>query len=272
MCKKWLRKNASFVVAVLLLGVLVGSVTGCVAESHEPYTQNYSALTTATDFSLGGEDRYFDKLQKDEENVLLFWGSWCPHCESLIERIDQLDSADAIKKNLFTVAEDESLDDVEGHKGDFPIYLDQDKSVYEAYGLEHIPTVFILNDQGEVLGSAQGEEDSLALMAFADIGGEPANPGGSGDIYVPDNYQDPGIMPLERGQCTDVYSKAWCDSHGYKNNRPVPKAVPLNAKERECYWGLMRSGSKAALCAMVGNVGGCSHCCSWSCFYLIQVL
>lgn len=149
MCKKWLRKNASFVVAVLLLGVLVGSVTGCVAESHEPYTQNYSALTTATDFSLGGEDRYFDKLQKDEENVLLFWGSWCPHCESLIERIDQLDSADAIKKNLFTVAEDESLDDVEGHKGDFPIYLDQDKSVYEAYGLEHIPTVFILNDQGE---------------------------------------------------------------------------------------------------------------------------
>ena len=40
MCKKWLRKNASFVVAVLLLGVLVGSVTGCVAESHEPYTQN----------------------------------------------------------------------------------------------------------------------------------------------------------------------------------------------------------------------------------------
>lgn len=164
MCKKWLRKNASFVVAVLLLGVLVGSVTGCVAENHEPYTQNYSALTTATDFSLGGEDRYFDKLQKDEENVLLFWGSWCPHCESLIERIDQLDSADAIKKNLFTVAEDESLDDVEGHKGDFPIYLDQDKSVYEAYGLEHIPTVFILNDQGEVLGSAQGEEDSLALL------------------------------------------------------------------------------------------------------------
>lgn len=140
MCKKWLRKNASFVVAGLLLGVLVGSVTGS---------------ATLTSLAL---------------------------CAALTL--------------------------------------------------------------------------SPAAMAFADIGGEPANPGGSGDIYVPDNYQDPGIMPLERGQCTDVYSKAWCDSHGYKNNRPVPKAVPLNAKERECYWGLMRSGSKAALCAMVGNVGG----------------
>lgn len=68
------------------------------------------------------------------------------------------------KPNALTVAEDESLDDVEGHEGDFPIYLDQDESVYEAYGLEHIPTVFILNDQGEVLGSAQGEEDSLTLL------------------------------------------------------------------------------------------------------------
>lgn len=164
MHSKWLRKNASSVVAVLLLGVLVGSAAGCVAKSHEPYSQNYSALTTAADFSLGGEDCYFDKLQKGEENVLLFWGSWCPHCESLIEKIDQLDDGDAIKRNLFTVAEDESLNDVESHKGDFPIYLDRDKSVYEAYGLEHIPTVFILNDRGEVLGSAQGEEDSLTLL------------------------------------------------------------------------------------------------------------
>ncbi|MFR2587220.1 MAG: TlpA family protein disulfide reductase [Adlercreutzia equolifaciens] len=103
-------------------------------------------------------------FKKTRRTCCFFLGLMVPHCESLIERIDQLDSADAIKKNLFTVAEDESLDDVEGHEGDFPIYLDQDESVYEAYGLEHIPTVFILNDQGEVLGSAQGEEDSLTLL------------------------------------------------------------------------------------------------------------
>ena len=43
-------------------------------------------------------------------------------------------------------------------------YLDQDESVFESFGLEHIPSVFVVNDQGEVLGSAQGEEDSLALL------------------------------------------------------------------------------------------------------------
>lgn len=98
---------------------------------------------------------------------------------------------------------------------------------------------------------------SPAAMAFADIGGEPANPGGSGDIYVPDNYQDPGIMPLERGQCTDVYSKAWCDAHGYKNNRPVGKMVKLTKKERDCYYGALADGVWTGLTgAVTASVAG----------------
>lgn len=74
-------------------------------------------------------------------------------------------------------------------------------------------------------------------MAFADIGGEVANSSDAGgEVYLPDNYQEPGIMPLERGQCTDVYSRAWCNAHGYRNNRPVGKMVKLNAKEKACYY------------------------------------
>lgn len=41
-------------------------------------------------------------------------------------------------------------------------------------------------------------------------------------------------IPFERGRCTDSYSKAWCDSHGFANNRPVPHKVKLNAKEEAC--------------------------------------
>lgn len=90
-----------------------------------------------------------------------------------------------------------------------------------------------------------------ATMAFADIGGEPANPSEGAEVYLPDNYQDPGIMPLERGQCTDVYSKAWCDSHGYKNNRPVGKSVTLNAKEKACYYKALAAGVWQAAVAAV---------------------
>lgn len=77
---------------------------------------------------------------------------------------------------------------------------------------------------------------SPGTFAYAAVGGEDADAEGTPEIYVPDNYQDPGIMPLERGQCTDVYSKAWCNSHGYRNNRPVGKMVKLTKKERDCYY------------------------------------
>lgn len=151
------------VVATGLVGFAVFS-TNVLAKYHDPYSENFSSLETASDFSLGGEDHYFGKLKSGEENVLLFWGSWCPHCESLIKSIDDADEVKIIKKNLFTVAQDENLEDIEGHRGDFPIYLDQDRSVYASFELEHIPSVFILTDQGEIVGSAQGEEDSLKLL------------------------------------------------------------------------------------------------------------
>ncbi len=164
MSKKQMVVRGVLLAITFAMSVLAVSMAGCGPKQHDPYSQNYSALEKVSDFSLGGDVCYFDKLQTGEENILLFWSSWCPHCESLIEKVDQMDGKDVIKKNLFTVAEDKDLDDIEGHKDDFPIYLDQDESVFESLGLEHIPSVFIVNDQGEVLGSAQGEEDSLALL------------------------------------------------------------------------------------------------------------
>ncbi len=67
--------------------------------------------------------------------------------------------------------------------------------------------------------------------AYADEG----SPAESSEIYVGDNYDENyNISPFERGRCTDSYSKAWCDSHGFANNRPVPHKVKLNAKEEAC--------------------------------------
>lgn len=94
----------------------------------------------------------------------MFWASWCPHCESLIEDMQQLDNFAAIRKNLFTVSEDSTIEEASVHEGDFPIYIDQDKAVYDQYELEHIPSVFILDGQGNIIGSAEGEKESLALL------------------------------------------------------------------------------------------------------------
>lgn len=53
-------------------------------------------------------------------------------------------------------------------------------------------------------------------------------------IYVNDDIASAPVLRRTRGNCTDVYSAAWCNAHGYGNNRPVPARVKLNAREKSC--------------------------------------
>lgn len=87
-------------------------------------------------------------------------------------------------------------------------------------------------------------------VAFAETGGDQAASGGTDAVYVGDSY-DSGIAPRTRGNCTDSYSRAWCNSHGYANNRPVGHTVVLNAQEQRCYNALIASGLQASVTSLV---------------------
>ena len=91
--------------------------------------------------------------------------------------------------------------------------------------------------------------------AHADEG----SPAESSDIYVGDNYDENyDISLFERGRCTDSYSKAWCDSHGFANNRTVPHKVKLNAKEEACPRDPYLAGAAEVIAGLVttGPGGG----------------
>lgn len=92
--------------------------------------------------------------------------------------MQQLDNFAALRKNLFTVSEDSTIEEASVHEGDFPIYIDLDKTVYDQYKLEHIPSVFILDDQGNIIGLSEGEEEPLALLKkYAEYNGYKAEGG-----------------------------------------------------------------------------------------------
>lgn len=60
------------------------------------------------------------------------------------------------------------------------------------------------------------------------------------------------IYPFfERGRCADSYSKAWCDSHGFANNRPVPHKVKLIPKEEACLRDLYVAGTAGVIAGYV---------------------
>ena len=80
----------------------------------------------------------------------------------------------------------------------------------------------------------------------------PGSPAESSEIYVGDNYDENyDISLFERGRCTDSYSKAWCDSHGFANNRTVPHKVKLNAKEEACLRDPYLAGTAEVIAGLV---------------------
>ena len=51
--------------------------------------------------------------------------------------------------------------------------------MYDQYELEHIPSVFILDDQESIIGLSEGEEEPLALLKeYAKYNGYKAEGGG----------------------------------------------------------------------------------------------
>lgn len=114
------------VIALLTLATLTyfaALIAVNIKPQHDAYPSSLS-IKMGQDFSLGRNVNYFNKLIPNEENILMFWASWCQHCESLIEDMQQLDNFAAIRKNLFTVSEDSTIEEASVHEGDFPIYID----------------------------------------------------------------------------------------------------------------------------------------------------
>ena len=119
-------KPRKCVIALLTLATLTcfaALIAVNIKPQHDAYPSSLS-IKMGQDFSLGRNVNYFNKLIPNEENILMFWASWYQHCESLIEDMQQLDNFAAIRKNLFTVSEDSTIEEASVHEGDFPIYID----------------------------------------------------------------------------------------------------------------------------------------------------
>ena len=127
-------------------------------------TQNF-ILTSLDGIEISLED-YRGKIV-----LLNFWATWCLPC--LVEMPSMEKLYNEFKDKGFTILAIDMQEDADSVKVfseklklNFPILLDSDGSVGQFYGVRSIPTTYLVDREGYLIGSALGARDWASESAF----------------------------------------------------------------------------------------------------------
>jgi len=109
---------------------------------------------------------------KAEKTVLVFWASWCPHCDEILPKLKTLyDNTNHEKLNIVGISIDESKDDlmaaIEEKDLDW-INIGElkgwDGPIVEEYGIAATPTLFVLDADKKIIGKPTDMEGLKKLL------------------------------------------------------------------------------------------------------------
>jgi len=106
--------------------------------------------------------------------ILNFWATWCPPCRAempSMEKLYQRFSEQGLEILAVDIGESKSTVSrfIMNNKYTFPVLLDADNKVSNAYGIEAIPTSFILDRDGKIIARVVGSiswDTPQAIAAF----------------------------------------------------------------------------------------------------------
>ena len=100
-------------------------------------------------------------MKQNKAVLLNFWATWCPPCREEIPGLIKLQ--EAYRNKSFTIlgvdvgeSQKKAAGFVEKTSINYPVVLDSDMKVAEAYSVFGIPTTFLLSSEGKILGEYHG--------------------------------------------------------------------------------------------------------------------
>jgi peroxiredoxin len=145
---------------LLLLGAAVPGAPGTAAQGESPVFAASSDKPEWVDFTLleaGGGPVSMSRFIGKKPVLLIFWATWCPHCDESVPAINTMHSEPPTRDTLEIFALDymESREKVrafiERKKVAFRVLLDSDGSVARKYGVIGIPTYILIDRRGNVV-------------------------------------------------------------------------------------------------------------------------
>ncbi len=167
-------KKRRLVMRTVILLVLVSAVAYTLYANFTKSDQQKVAVgKDAPDFVLtdmqGNKHRLSD--YKGQGVFLNFWGTWCKPCETEMPYInnqyhqfnDQGVQVLAVDINESNLAVNQFAS---RHKLDFPIMIDKDKQVMNAYDIDPLPATFLIDKNGKVVSYYTGQLTEEKVSEF----------------------------------------------------------------------------------------------------------
>ncbi|AYC29355.1 thiol-disulfide oxidoreductase ResA [Paenisporosarcina cavernae] len=167
-------KNQRFIMRTVILGILVVAIGYTI---YSNLTKDKVAVLEvgdqAPDFTLvdmNGEKHQLSEY-KGQGVFLNFWGTWCKPCAKEMPAMDnqfqefkdkgvQVLAVNIAQSNLEVNRFAEQYDLT------FPIVIDKEKSVMQAYNIDPLPTTFLINPEGKIERIITGEMSEQNIADF----------------------------------------------------------------------------------------------------------
>lgn len=144
------------IVCLLILGT--SAVYLPKAQAQMFFMENDLVGKTAPEFTLekvAGGNQSLTDFRQGKNMIIFFWATWCPHCREELtvmnKRIEEL-----TKKGIKIAAVDlgEKLEIVKSfvqkNAVKMEVFIDEESSLEEPYGIIGVPTLFFINQEGVV--------------------------------------------------------------------------------------------------------------------------
>jgi peroxiredoxin len=159
-------KSAKFGVITLSLAYML-TAAGCANANSTGTSGPVDALHRFTLQDVKGNSVSLDAQLKAHKALLVnFWATWCPPCREEIPDLIKLYAKNKDRGlEILGVDVGESPTKVsnfiEKAGINYPVVLDRDMSVSETYRVVGIPTTYLMNSEGAILGEYHGYTPQL---------------------------------------------------------------------------------------------------------------
>ena len=168
----WLKK-ISFILLIGLIGIILGCKSKQTPQKSiidSKYIESLGIATPegmkATDFTLktlGGKDASLSDYQ-GKIVFLNFWATWCPPCREEVPSMENLyqkfkDQDFAILAIDLRESQETVEKFVQENGLNFTVLLDPKGKIGSAYMVANIPTTYLLDKKGEIIGKIIGGRD-----------------------------------------------------------------------------------------------------------------